>query len=90
MPVPPNKAIDTKWKGRGMRDGIQQARNVSRPPFMPSLTLPRSVIVADVHNEPGHIACDANTQAEIVVPLFLSGKLAGVLDLDSESKSFSF
>jgi L-methionine (R)-S-oxide reductase len=43
----------------------------------------RIVIVPDVHAFPGHIACDAASRSEIVVPLLLQGKLLGVLDLDS-------
>ncbi|MGZ8346002.1 MAG: GAF domain-containing protein [Allosphingosinicella sp.] len=41
--------------------------------------------VADVHAFPGHIACDAASRAELVVPLLASGALIGVLDLDSPS-----
>jgi GAF domain-containing protein len=41
------------------------------------------VIVEDVHQFPGHIACDAGSNSEIVVPLIKDGKLYGVLDLDS-------
>lgn len=43
----------------------------------------KTVIVADVHAFPGHIACDAASNSEIVVPLLSGGKLIGVLDLDS-------
>lgn len=43
----------------------------------------KTVIVADVHAFPGHIACDAASNSEIVVPLQSGGKLIGVLDLDS-------
>jgi L-methionine (R)-S-oxide reductase len=39
--------------------------------------------VADVHAFPGHIACDAASRAELVVPILAGGKLVGVLDLDS-------
>jgi GAF domain-containing protein len=42
-----------------------------------------TIVVPDVHDFPGHIACDAASRAEIVVPLIQSGKLLGVLDLDS-------
>jgi GAF domain-containing protein len=42
-----------------------------------------TLIVANVHEFPGHIACDAVSNAEIVVPLFKDGRLLGVLDLDS-------
>ena len=42
-----------------------------------------TVVVPDVHAFPGHIACDAASQSEIVVPLLQDGRLLGVLDLDS-------
>jgi L-methionine (R)-S-oxide reductase len=42
-----------------------------------------TVIVPDVHAFPGHIACDAASRSEIVVPLVQDGRLLGVLDLDS-------
>ena len=41
--------------------------------------------VADVHAFPGHIACDAASRSEIVVPLVVDGSLVGVLDIDSPS-----
>ncbi len=43
----------------------------------------RTLIVPDVHEFPGHIACDAASRAEIVVPLIAGGALLGVLDIDS-------
>ncbi|MFC3883248.1 GAF domain-containing protein [Bacillus songklensis] len=43
--------------------------------------------VADVHQFPGHIACDAASQSEIVVPLLKDGLLIGVLDIDSPIKN---
>ncbi len=42
-----------------------------------------TVIVEDVHAFPGHIACDAASRSEIVVPVIQNGQLIGVLDLDS-------
>ena len=42
-----------------------------------------SVVVPDVFAFPGHIACDAASRSELVVPLIDGGKLLGVLDLDS-------
>jgi GAF domain-containing protein len=42
-----------------------------------------TVIVKDVHDFPGHIACDAASNSEIVVPLIKDGVLVGVLDVDS-------
>ncbi|HWK67577.1 MAG TPA: GAF domain-containing protein [Rhizobiaceae bacterium] len=42
-----------------------------------------SVLVEDVHAFPGHIACDAASRSELVVPLLRAGEVIGVLDLDS-------
>ena len=42
-----------------------------------------SMLVPDVHEFPGHIACDPVSRSELVVPLIESSKVAGVLDLDS-------
>ena len=39
--------------------------------------------VADVHQFPGHIACDSASNSEIVVPIRVGGKVWGVLDIDS-------
>ena len=44
----------------------------------------RTVVVADVHDFPGHITCDPRSRSEIVVPVFdASGTLIAVLDIDS-------
>ncbi len=40
-------------------------------------------LVRDVHSYPGHIACDGDTNSEIVIPMVKDGRLLGVLDLDS-------
>jgi L-methionine (R)-S-oxide reductase len=42
-----------------------------------------TLMVADVDAFPGHIACDAASRSEIVVPLLQGGRLLGVLDIDS-------
>ena len=42
-----------------------------------------TLVVPDVHSFPGHIACDAASRSEIVIPLTVQGKLYGVLDIDS-------
>jgi len=42
-----------------------------------------TVIVPNVHEFPGHIACDSASNSEIVVPLIKDSRLLGVLDLDS-------
>ena len=44
-----------------------------------------TVLVPDVHAFPGHIACDAASQSEIVIPIVAGGELIGVLDIDSPS-----
>jgi len=43
----------------------------------------RTMLVPDVHAFPGHIACDAISRSELVVPLISGGRVIGVLDLDS-------
>ncbi|MFL6759227.1 GAF domain-containing protein [Sphingomonas sp.] len=43
--------------------------------------------VEDVHAFPGHIACDAASASEIVLPLIKDGELLGVLDIDSPKKA---
>ena len=46
--------------------------------------------VADVHAFPGHIACDAASRSEIVLPIRSGGRIVGVLDIDSpEAERFS-
>ena len=42
-----------------------------------------AVLVPDVHDFPGHIACDPVSQSELVVPLIEGVRVTGVLDLDS-------
>lgn len=43
----------------------------------------RSILVEDVHVFPGHIACDAASRSELVVPVRRDGRVIGVIDLDS-------
>jgi GAF domain-containing protein len=40
-------------------------------------------LVEDVHEFPGHIACDSASNSEVVLPMFQKGKVVGVLDIDS-------
>lgn len=47
----------------------------------------RTVVVPNVHEFPGHIACSSASNSEIVVPVFHDGKVVAVLDIDS--KEFS-
>lgn len=44
----------------------------------------KTLIVPDVEEFPGHIACSSLSRSEIVVPLFYNNEVAGVLDVDSE------
>ena len=43
----------------------------------------KTIIVDDVNEFPGHIACDIDSRSEIVIPLEYKGRLLGVLDIDS-------
>ena len=46
----------------------------------------KSQLVEDVHKFPGHIACDAASNSEVVVPLKVKGSVVGVLDIDSPTR----
>lgn len=43
----------------------------------------KTQLVSDVHQFPGHIACDGASNSEIVVPIHVNGRIWGVLDIDS-------
>ena len=43
----------------------------------------KTIVVPDVHQFPGHIACDSTSASEIVVPMVVDGRLIGVFDVDS-------
>ncbi|UXU84931.1 GAF domain-containing protein [Mammaliicoccus sciuri] len=47
----------------------------------------QSQLVEDVNQFPGHIACDANSQSEIVIPIYYNKEIIGVLDIDAPVKS---
>jgi L-methionine (R)-S-oxide reductase len=47
----------------------------------------QTIVVDDVHAFADHITCDASTESEIVVPLIVNGKVAGVFDVDSPRKA---
>lgn len=42
-----------------------------------------TILVDNVHEFPGHIACDGASNSEIVIPIHYNGEVAGVLDIDS-------
>jgi len=44
----------------------------------------KTILVPDVEQFPGHIACSSLSKSEIVVPVLAGGKLVGVLDVDSD------
>lgn len=50
-------------------------------------TTQQPIIVDDVHQFEGHIACDEASQSEMVIPLFYQSELIGVLDLDAPIKN---
>ena len=86
---------DVNWAGFYLlRDGELVVGPFQGKPACVRITLGRGVcgtaaerrstiIVEDVHAFPGHIACDAASNSEIVVPLLANGALLGVLDVDS-------
>lgn len=45
-----------------------------------------TIVVQNVHDFPGHIACDEASNSEIVIPIYVNNKIYGVLDVDSPSK----
>jgi L-methionine (R)-S-oxide reductase len=47
----------------------------------------QTIVVPDVEQFPGHIACSSKSRSEIVVPVIRNGKVMGVLDVDSENLS---
>ena len=50
-------------------------------------TIKKTIVVDDVHNFVGHIACDSASNSEIVVPIIIDNQLFGVLDIDSPVKA---
>lgn len=46
-----------------------------------------TIVVRNVHEFPGHIACDGASLSEIVIPLHQDGRVAGVLDIDSPAEA---
>ena len=42
-----------------------------------------TILVKNVHEFPGHIACDSASNSEIVIPMYKNGEIIGVLDIDS-------
>jgi GAF domain-containing protein len=86
---------DVNWVGFYLRDGdllilgpfcglpactrIPRGRGVCGAAFEQKKT----IRVDDVHQFPGHIACDSASNSEIVTPILVDGEVVGVLDIDS-------
>ncbi|SEU29321.1 GAF domain-containing protein [Paenibacillus sp. NFR01] len=89
---------DTNWAGFYLYDGTELVLGpfqglpaciripLGRGVCGTAATERRTLVVDDVHAFPGHIACDAASNSEIVVPLIKDDKLLGVLDIDSPLK----
>lgn len=95
-----NALEDVNWAGFYLVDGHKSDELVLGPfqgqpacvriPFNKGVcgtaaSLLTTQLVADVHAFPGHIACDAASNSEIVIPIVCEGRLYGVLDIDSPS-----
>lgn len=48
-----------------------------------AVTVKQTMRIANVHEFSGHIACDSNSNSEIVIPLIINGEVMAVLDIDS-------
>lgn len=71
------------FQGKSACTVIKKGKGVCGTALMKKET----IIVEDVDNFDGHIACDSSSKSEIVVPLFAGGNVIGVLDADSYSAS---
>lgn len=94
---------DINWVGFYLLDTAQEKEELVLGPFQglpacvriplgkgvcgTSAARRETVLVQDVHAFPGHIACDAASQSEIVVPILRGEELIGVLDIDSPNLS---
>lgn len=90
---------DLNWAGFYLlRDGMLMLGPFQGKPACTRIALGRGVcgtaarrdetqLVADVHQFPGHIACDSASNSEIVIPVHKAGTLWGVLDIDSPKLS---
>ena len=88
---------DINWAGfYKMEDGILVLYPFQGKPACTKIAVGRGVcgtavaedrtqLVPDVHQFPGHIACDCASNSEIVVPIHVNGAVWGVLDIDSPS-----
>lgn len=90
--------VDVNWVGFYVKDTASTKDELILAPFQGKVACQKIVfgkgvcgtaaltqttqLVANVNEYPGHIACDGETNSEIVVPLTLNGKTIGVLDID--------
>ena len=86
---------DLNWAGFYFRDGAELVLGpfqgkpacvripVGRGVCGTAAARAEAVLVPDVHDFPGHIACDPDSRSELVIPLIEAGAVSGVLDLDS-------
>lgn len=86
---------DVNWVGFYLAkdDGLHLGPFCGKPAciFLPynkgvcayAATTKKSVVVKDVHEFKGHIACDSASNSEICIPLFINDKLYAILDIDS-------
>jgi len=78
---PNNKLVVRTYQGPVACMELAEGKGVCRA----SIDQQKTIVVADVERFPGHIACDSRSKSEIVVPIFdPSGKIIGVLDIDSD------
>ena len=71
------------FQGKAACIRIEKGRSVCGAAYAEKITN----LVDDVHAFPGHIACDAETNSEIVVPIILNDNVVAVLDIDSPIKN---
>jgi GAF domain-containing protein len=75
-----NELVLAPFQGPVACTRIQYGKGVCGTAWQRSET----IIVPDVEQFPGHIACNARSKSEIVVPLFSKENMIGVLDIDSD------
>ena len=72
---------DINWAGFYLASGDM----LHLGPFQGRTACTQVQVVPDVQRFPGHIACDSASRSEIVLPIWVDGRLLGVLDIDSPS-----
>lgn len=67
------------FKGKPACVILQKGKGVCQK----AVDMKETISIADVHSFSGHIACDAESKSELVVPIFFENEIIGVLDIDS-------